>query len=308
MMHHLFRNALVALILCAPLSSQAAELFFSPKAGSVSTNEQFDVVVAVQSDVPVTATEATLSFNPAALQVVGIDTAGSILVTWPTEPLFSNERGIIQFSGSADAPYLGTEGRILTVRFRAMSNGAHQLRIDDAVALGPGGSNVISTLESGIYTVEPSSLPVEQSAEPIAIIQEAPTSVPVPLLEQGVDLEVGDRLVVRGLVIPGVLVHISVSEGDAEARTFTVPSAGDGSFTYVSDFRVSEGVYRVSAITEGKGVKSEPSATVSFSVRPLGLAAAAATAIDVLTFIIPLIALTALLGGIIAYVVYRRRR
>lgn len=306
-MRRFFRDVIVVLAL-TPLIASAADMRLLPSGGTISTNEQFDVVVALSSDEPVTAAEASFSFNPAAIRIEGIDTSGSLLVTWPTAPTFSNERGTASFSGSMDAPFTGSEGKLATIRFRAIANGTHPLRIDDAVALGPGGSNVIATLAPGIYTVVPAQLEPEPSAQSIDIIETAPVSVPVPLIERGGDLLPGERLIVRGLVVPGVLVHVHVREGDGEPRLYTVPSAGDGSFTYVSDFRVSEGVYRIWAVTEGKGVRSEPSETVTVTVRPAGLVAAAATAVEVLSLVVPLIAVTALLGGIVALILHRRRR
>jgi hypothetical protein len=301
----LFRSAFLLALIALPVSAHAAEMVLNPNTGVVSHNELFDVVVEVQGDEPISAAEALLTFNPAALSVEAIDTAGSVLVSWPTQPVYSNERGVIEFSGSTDTSV--TKGRIMTIRFRARSNGVHEVRFENGALLAGGGSNVISTLSSGIYRVEPVRTDVEVSADPIASITEPPAIAPIPLIEKAGELQLGDRLIVKGLVVPGVLVHVLVETQSGAPNEFVIPSAGDGSFTYASDFRVTEGVYRVRSFSESNGVRSELSETVTYTVRPLGLAAAAATTVDVLSFLLPFLALVTLLGSIGAFIWYRVR-
>ena len=299
--------ASLAIFCCLAGTASASELALSPGSGSVANGSAFDVIVQLSSEEPITAAEASLAFDPQAFEVVSIDTASSLIVGWPTQPVFSNDRGIITFSGSMDSAWSGAEGRILVIRFRAKGNGSHEVRFEDGVALSSAGSNTITTLTSGVYRVEPSARAPEESDADLAIEEPLPAeSTPVPIIEKGAtELQPGDRLVVRGLVVPNVLVHISVETGGVTS-VYTVPSAGDGSFVYVSDFRVGEGVYRVTAAAEGK-TKGESSMPTTYTVRPLGLAAAAGMAVEVMTYAIPILALTALLGLIAAYILNRRR-
>ena len=170
-----FLRACAVVLMLLPVTSFAdgARLLLSPSTGTYTVGSTFDVrILASTGTTSVNAIEAALSFNPRTVIVDHVSIGGSVLSSWPTPPEFSNTNGTIEFAGWANNRYLGSEGTLVTVTFKAVSVGETPLTFESGAMLAPEGqeTNIVSTLRSGAYTIQPKSE-----------ADSAPTGAPVPV-------------------------------------------------------------------------------------------------------------------------------
>ena len=146
----------------APFSAAyAAEalLYVSPPTALVTIGEEFTIRVMINTgDEEINAAEGSLAFDEKDLELVAIETEGSIFSSWVTPPTYNAEEGRIIFSG-ATAPgksFSGEEGLLFSVRVRALRNSASQVWFaQGAAVLAADGkaTNILSQLRSGTYTL-----------------------------------------------------------------------------------------------------------------------------------------------------------
>lgn len=151
----------VASLMGAHAAFAESQLFLSPSSGTFPVNEAFPVTVYLDTGgESVNAAEGTITFNAEELEVADIDISRSIFSMWFIAPTSSvkNRQGIIKFSGAVPAGehYKGNNGALMVVSFKALrpvssevwfSQGAAVLAADGR------GSNVLSSLRSGTYTL-----------------------------------------------------------------------------------------------------------------------------------------------------------
>lgn len=121
--------ALLILFL-APLSTFAATLFLTPREGTYSNGENFNVSVLVSSDASVNAFSGTISFPTDTLEMISVSKSDSIVDLWTQNPSFSNagSLGNASFEGVVLNPgFIGQSGKILTLTFRVKSEGSANL-------------------------------------------------------------------------------------------------------------------------------------------------------------------------------------
>ena len=139
-----------------------ALLFISPSTATITVGETFTVSVVLDAgDGEINASEGSLTFNPDDIEFVSVSTAGSIFASWLTEPRFVPATNSVDFSGSLPNGFSGTAGKIMDVTFRALTNTNTQIWFSSgaAVLAADGkGSNVLSQLRSGSYTLAPRSV------------------------------------------------------------------------------------------------------------------------------------------------------
>jgi hypothetical protein len=161
------------------LTAEAASLSLSPATGVYTTNSTFTVRVTVNSDgASINAAEGTLKFNPSELSVVSANRNGSIFSLWVTEPTFSNSAGTVTFSGGSPGGYKGGSGTVMDVTFRAKGSGPVKVTLTNGSVLANDGlgTNVLSTMNGGTYTVQAAaSVP---DAEEVVVEYVAPANTP----------------------------------------------------------------------------------------------------------------------------------
>jgi hypothetical protein len=154
---------LLALVSFSPVQSFAATLSVSPGTGVYTSGKTFTVKLVVNSEgKPINAAEGTLKFSPQEMTVVSIDKSASIFNLWVTEPTFSNSAGTITFSGGKPTGFTGSAGNIFNITFRtsSASNGRISFANGSVLANDGMGTNVLSGMSGGTYTIQaPSSQP-----------------------------------------------------------------------------------------------------------------------------------------------------
>lgn len=282
------RLILPSLMLFFPYSLLYADatLFLSPPEATHAKGEIFTVQVLVDSPVsPISSAEAELTFDAQALVVEEVSIEGSILATWATTPVFSNEQPKIRFAGWTRQNFIGTNGLLMSIRFRALENGVSDVSIQSAAILAANelATNVITSMKGGTYRVAPNIEPVPA----IILTAEAPqdfsdfepevlgaTSVlpPPEFTEYAGSIMVGDSIRVRGIAVPNAVIAVHVSGGDNDAEVVSqVTAFDDGVFTFASPPITDSGVYRLWAeALEGEQNTSEPSKRITITARAAG--------------------------------------
>jgi len=296
-----------AIVLLVPFLAVAeGSLYLDPPRGSYEVGDVFEVRVRADTGGElINAAEADLTFDTRALSVERISTDGSILASFSTNPSFSNDAGTVSFSGWTDEPFTGSEGLLLTISFKALrtiTSNAHLAA--GAILSVNGGSNIISSMKSGLYAVEPKQIVVESEVpQPVGVDYETP---PAPIFtEYAASLAVGDRIVIQGIAIPDATVTIHTLYENEESVA-SVISAADGTFTYAGE-PVKEGVYRIFAVVESAGGwRSESSRRIAITVQPKGYAGLATAFAGFLWAVLPFIAIL-IFGGLgFGYLLHRR--
>lgn len=115
--------------------------------------------------------------------------------------------------------------------------------------------------------------------------------------------------VIKGMTRPSSTVEVTMTKLGSEPVTYTVQSDQSGEFTFIPDGRLSSGVYELSAkAIDQHGAQSEMSEVIRMAVQQPGYIRIGSFLVNILSVIIPLIALLGLLGfGIWYLIVYLRR-
>ncbi len=287
-------------------------LYIDPANVVHSVGDVFDVQVLLDSGgVSVNAAEADIEFNPTAVSVVRVSTRDSLLTLWPTAPYYSNEEGVVRFSGLMEESFNGEGGLLLTITLKALRNMTTNARLAAGAILAADGqgSNIITGMKSGALTIRPQE--IEETADLDArepVVGDLPT-LARPVFQPYDDaLQTGEYIVLNGSAAPNAQVSVWVQKGTGQEVRTDVMSSEDGFFSFVSGQTVTEGVYRIRAavkVTEGEwGLSSEHQ---RITVRSSGLVANALFSIAVVTELLPFFGVL-ILGGLgIGYLFHRHK-
>lgn len=158
------------------LITNAATLSITPREGSYSKGENFEVSVLVSSDTSVNAFSSIISFPTDVLEVIGVNKSNSIVNLWTQNPSFSNasSTGNIQFEGIVLNPgFIGSGGKILTFSFRVKKEGSANLTFSKyAVLENDGLGTTAVTAAQGAYFVFLSPKPITAKSEKLPVVRD----------------------------------------------------------------------------------------------------------------------------------------
>lgn len=141
----------------APVVSRADTISISPSSSTYAVGQTFTVrVLASSPSRSVNAFSGTVAFPKDKLQVVSISKTDSIVNLWVQDPSFSNVSGSFNFEGVVLNPgYMGSNGRVVSVTFRAIAAGSAVLDFTTAYMLANDGSgtNVLRVMQDGQVTI-----------------------------------------------------------------------------------------------------------------------------------------------------------
>ncbi len=158
-----FLRVISLLFLCVLVSRNVyaadATLFVSPIVGTYISGDIFTLSVQVSSaGQSINAIEGKLQYDPKELEVIGVDSATSIISSWTDPPAFTNERGEISFAGLLATSTVVDRGEVLKFSLRAVRTGAVHVYIGTGAAIhaadGTGG-NILTALSGGTYNIVP---------------------------------------------------------------------------------------------------------------------------------------------------------
>ena len=296
-----------------------AVLYVSPERGNYKVGQTFEIKVYADSGGSlINAAEGDISFDTEAFQVESVSKQDSILQNWSTEPAFSNEEGTLHFAGWTRNNFKGVNGLLVTITFKALRSMTGNARLAAGAILAADGqeTNIITSMRSGVFTIEREEIP-EQSSEfsegeessASSTENEIKAKVPAPTFDDFPDrVTIGDRIVVRGSAEPNSRVYFWISRGSEQETQTQVLTALDGSFTFVSEDKAVPGVYHLRAMVETEdGRQSPQSETIDITASETGLAASAVFGASLVFELLPFIALL-VLGGLGAGYIYHRHQ
>ena len=148
---------LVLLLLLLPSVTSAASLVVSPRTGTFEAGSTFPVAIIVDaSDAAFNAVSGRLAYPADMLEVTSISKSQSVISLWVQEPAFSNAAGSVSFEGIVLNPgYKGSNGKVITVQFRAKKTGSAAVSFSTAEVLANDGigTNILSSMGRGNYTL-----------------------------------------------------------------------------------------------------------------------------------------------------------
>lgn len=155
--------AALVLVFGAPQKHAQAEttLYLEPATGLYPIGQTFNVEVLLDTDgEAISAADGTVTYSPDDLEVVSLSTADSVFSSWLVTPVVNESEGTIRFQGllSAQRTYSGSNGRLLTITFRALKKKASQVWFSQGaavVAADGSGANVLENLRAATYTLTP---------------------------------------------------------------------------------------------------------------------------------------------------------
>jgi len=133
----------LSLVFASVRSAEAATMSVTPADGasSFSVGQLFSVTVnaSTASGESLNAVSGTLTYPQALLQPVSVDTSGSIVNFWITQPDISTS-GQVMFEGGVYNPgFSGNQGKIVTILFKAKATGKANLGFASASILANDG-------------------------------------------------------------------------------------------------------------------------------------------------------------------------
>ncbi len=145
-----------ALLIVLPKAVLAGGALYSflPTKGAFEVGQNIIAKVYIRPEGnPINAAEATIHFPKEYLKAVSVSKADSIFKLWPVEPIFSNEKGTVNFGGGTTVPYSKSEWEILAVHFRVLKPGEGKLYFTQSRILLADGLGTNALAAGGTPTV-----------------------------------------------------------------------------------------------------------------------------------------------------------
>ncbi len=157
-------SAVAALFAALPLGASAASLALTPDTGVFPVGEPFTVAVRLNTDgIAVATADAVIEYDPADLAFDSYSAEGSVFSSIITEPEPAAP-GRVRVSGvvaNNRAPYQGTDGFFVALRFRPLRSVATEVRFREGAATplvaaaAAAASNILTELKAATYTLVP---------------------------------------------------------------------------------------------------------------------------------------------------------
>ncbi len=267
------------LLFALPAAAHAATMEVSPEYTLLQVGQNVTLTIVTQSNEPVNAVTATLSFPPDILSVVSITKNDSAFTLWVQEPKFSNTSGTISFSGIVPDPGVRDRALVLVVKMRANRAGTAVLRFNSAAVLANDGqgTNIITGTTPASITVTPAptpAAPAVQEAPAASAPQEAPpagaASLEPPLITQyqNVAKEYGPVSISGTSKYAGASASVYFVSGDTKIKG-SASVDPSGRFKYVHTGGLPAGEYAIYATVQDWNSTSKNGNTVYMEVLPV---------------------------------------
>lgn len=155
--------------------TRAATLFISPESSQVEVNQEMILDIKIDSQgISFNAAQAVIRFPKETLEVVSLDTTGSVFNFWLEEPTFSNVDGIISFIGGTPFGVSGASVQVLKIVFRTKGSGRSVIALDNAAVIASDGSGtniLIKTIDTSFLVVPKKETPIPPLPLPEQIIR-----------------------------------------------------------------------------------------------------------------------------------------
>jgi hypothetical protein len=248
----LLSAALFGLLLMHAVPACAASLSFSPASGSYHVGDTINVRVTVTAPKSINAISGRIHFSPNTLATAFASKVGSLFTIWVHNPSYSNTTGNISFDGIDVNGFLGENGTVITLGFTAKAAGTATVSLSGSAVLANdgAGTNVTDSLGSASYTIlpaiqkttpsetAPGSETTTQPLEPVIVYITPPT-----ITDYRATMVAGNYSVIKGTTTPDTSVAVTRIGPSGLAIHTSTMSDETGTFTYLSDTKLSRGTY-----------------------------------------------------------------
>jgi hypothetical protein len=126
----------------------------------IQKNERFVVIVAVETPQSANTFAATIRFPADLLEVTNITKEDSLIDIWVQEPVWSNEKGLIDMSGGTIKGFQGG-GKVARIEFNPKATGEAVIDFDDASVLAHDGrgTEILGKQRDITYLIRNKDLP-----------------------------------------------------------------------------------------------------------------------------------------------------
>ena len=166
---HLFWLIPIAVLLVGVLLSISSGvkgqtvLYVDPAGGTFKVGDEIEVTVKLKSQAEINAVEAKLKIvkGEDILQVVDINKSDSLIPLWISDPVFSVEEKLINFAGIVPVKGFKGEGKILSIKVKALKPGEVNIDFPSAAVLANDGqgTDVLKEKIGAKYTIIDSATP-----------------------------------------------------------------------------------------------------------------------------------------------------
>jgi hypothetical protein len=122
-------------------------VYFAAPAGLIAQHSVFTVDVLVDTPKPINAVSVNVVYPPDRISLRSIKTNGSFIAIWRDISPVADSDGTVRFEGGAMASFSGSGGKIGTLVFEAITQGAGQLSFSktDFYAADGTGSRIVAS-------------------------------------------------------------------------------------------------------------------------------------------------------------------
>lgn len=152
----------------------SASLNLSPANGNFSVGDNISVRLRVStSGESINAISSVLNYSNNTLSLSSITKSGSIISLWPVEPSFSNQSGRITLEGVVLNGYGGSSGNVVTLNFRAISEGSAYVRFTSGSVLANDGqgTNVLTSSNGSSFQVAKRTSSVDKKTDEKTVVE-----------------------------------------------------------------------------------------------------------------------------------------
>jgi hypothetical protein len=278
----------------------AATLYFDAPS-TVSAGDIFTLKVLIDSkDKGFNAAEAAITFPTNVLEVTSIDTtpASTAFNFWISLPSFSNDKGLVVFSGGATRGMVGPAIQVLAVHVRAKGVGDATIVASDASvnASDGSGANILDTINTKRITVRaaqatPAPEPSDEPEAPPAVQQPntAPAATPaqsntvcdeffsrcdlpfpsITEVSVGPRQQTGVSITVSGTGVSGDNIRLRLNRDDTFYTRIYALVEPDGTWKATFNKIYAYGSYDIEASTEDpNGKLSQPAHWDNINIYP----------------------------------------
>lgn len=161
----------------------AASMYLAPQTKTPGAGDTITVDLVINSDgQSINAAQATVSFPTDILEIVSVDTSGSIFNFWVEEPHFSNENGTLRFVGGSPQGKLGDVLSVLRMQVKARGVGNAQMGLSQAIitANDGKGTNILSSMAGTHITIGTQDATPEPEEVKESVVEKVEEKKPEP--------------------------------------------------------------------------------------------------------------------------------
>lgn len=238
-----------------PIVSYGATLFVSPSSGNYNLGDRIVFRIFVSSDKPFNAVSGSVQFSTSHFTIESVSKSGSALNFWVTEPVFSNNSGIVNFEGVALGGFNGETGSVVNVTARTKSEGVANVQfLSGQVLANDGqGTDITDGFSGSSINILPAEAvvpqrPSEIKEEPIQEIISKPSIVPVSSPQIRYGKRYGEPAIIGESNYPNAQILLTFISESGSKIFITEKSDNFGAFFAMIPNILRSGTYQVSAV------------------------------------------------------------